>query len=590
MRKKTSSSKLKSKNKVRTILLMIANEEFLTSHKKSNMRINSYLPEELIKFNEQNYVIKFNQEESPISSKYSKKRASVVVRTAEIENNSISLGDDSNIQQRPLISQIRKVSIANKKLNSANGYGTNNANHGYVSNNGYISNNTNNCNLKVVNDIIKKNTLDESVLSFYSSNNPNNPYNPVNKIKTLKNKYNILTKKESDTKRIQKGFDSLQYFCSKYVKKIGYTCNFETNYDEELFEMLSYKDVTYDKKFIQAKNSSNKNSKSDINVNRNNIDKRESDIINEEYKDKKDSKDNLEEKIAKSTFFNQSKKQLNQILCKQEDSPSNKKVILQLNFNKDYNFEEANVSIDNSSCISSLNNNNTNRESSRDKLTKANSKEKYFDKIIFSLDLESLDRKESKEERDNLIDYKNYTNNNEQIDILNTSNNGSHVSNDLNINEMQSFHSNSNFSINPLELRENKNTNNNNTNYTSNIFNIKDMKEQYKSQNIDEIQLSARQFSSNISSVFGSNVINGEFTTNKGDSNISLPKLITEENIIQTLNSENGKINLSVDSIKIDDDDKKNDIDNCDEKYDFKSNITENSLVFGSEYNHKSSL
>jgi len=261
-----------------------------------------------------------------------------------------------------------------------------------------------------------------------------------------------------------------------------------------------------------------------------------------------------------------------------------------LNFNKDYNFEEANVSIDNSSCISSLNNNNTNRESSRDKLTKANSKEKYFDKIIFSLDLESLDRKESKEERDNLIDYKNYTNNNEQIDILNTSNNGSHVSNDLNINEMQSFHSNSNFSINPLELRENKNTNNNNTNYTSNIFNIKDMKEQYKSQNIDEIQLSARQFSSNISSVFGSNVINGEFTTNKGDSNISLPKLITEENIIQTLNSENGKINLSVDSIKIDDDDKKNDIDNCDEKYDFKSNITENSLVFGSEYNHKSSL
>ena len=166
MRKKTSSSKLKSKNKVRTILLMIANEEFLTSHKKSNMRINSYLPEELIKFNEQNYVIKFNQEESPISSKYSKKRASVVVRTAEIENNSISLGDDSNIQQRPLISQIRKVSIANKKLNSANGYGTNNANHGYVSNNGYISNNTNNCNLKVVNDIIKKNTLDEKRFYF----------------------------------------------------------------------------------------------------------------------------------------------------------------------------------------------------------------------------------------------------------------------------------------------------------------------------------------------------------------------------------------------------------------------------------------
>ena len=93
--KKYLEKKNELNNKVRTRFLIIANEEFKTM-KKSKMCINTMTPEELIKMYEQNYVIAFKTQESPVASKTSKKRCSVM-GSVGINDKSISMigGDDS---------------------------------------------------------------------------------------------------------------------------------------------------------------------------------------------------------------------------------------------------------------------------------------------------------------------------------------------------------------------------------------------------------------------------------------------------------------------------------------------------------------
>jgi len=166
-------------NKARTNLLIIANEEFKTM-KKSKMQINTMTPEELIKMYEQNYFIQFKQQESPVSSKTSKKRAAMIGQVSL--DKSISILEDGSVlmpQKRNVI-ELKKISVAERKLfkDSAN----------------HFRSSVGGSNLKILNESMASNYQ-----SLYQSNKFKRPF----RLSDTDNANKIFTKIEKETGQLR---------------------------------------------------------------------------------------------------------------------------------------------------------------------------------------------------------------------------------------------------------------------------------------------------------------------------------------------------------------------------------------------------
>jgi len=487
-------------NKARTNLLIIANEEFKTM-KKSKMQINTMTPEELIKMYEQNYFIQFKQQESPVSSKTSKKRAAMIGQVSL--DKSISILEDGSVlmpQKRNVI-ELKKISVAERKLfkDSAN----------------HFRSSVGGSNLKILNESMASNYQ-----SLYQSNKFKRPF----RLSDTDNANKIFTKIEKETKEIQDSFDKIQTFCSRFMKQVVLPKH-QTGmkYDEELFDMLSCKEVNYDKKLV----SPGKNIPDDHDKRRDGS---------------RDSKDKVD--LPKASLFQaqanykESKESYNiphipdpgdkndfklQLIDSQKKSKQPKP-------NVPKSLPKAPKSTNtNTITFESLNNNKINKL--RDGISpKAKNNNNLLSNKFTSV-VEEADA-EAKEGQEDIIYSKNdYTNNIEEIDIMNNSQSGSQISEGLKMDDMQTFNSQLSQQVNVEINKEGFCSQNSDILFDSNNgLQLHDLKRgissglQFDSNNASNpnMPIEALNRGSVASSMFGSNLldfgtINKDFGSNLSD-------------------------------------------------------------------------
>jgi len=397
---KSINKKNTKKNLIRTKLLIIANEEFKVI-RKSKMLLNSYSPEELIKIYEQNYRIEFKQQESPMKSLTSKKRA---FHIGAIIDKSVSFVDEASIcgQRRRSITDLKKISLAERKF----------GNQGLKQN-----------------SILEKRSssfLNESYASNYNSKANRFTTSIKNNIACEK----ILTTIETETKKIQTSFDYIQQFCAKIIKSADVQKKPTDNkFDENLFEMLDFKAVNYDKKMTTNKPviPFNKTAKPPTN------------IIKKNTNDTNTQKNKFD--IPKSIFFKPNDDMIdNNSLHHQDSSQKSGKVksATQSQRNNDESYPKKDGSETNSKeCLSALESTLMANSQKKQEIKKVCiKKNRRRSSLISEVD-------EGEGENDHIYsknDYNGYSNNIEEIDIMNNSSSQISVdqTNDLNYREFDS--------------------------------------------------------------------------------------------------------------------------------------------------------
>ena len=103
-------------NKIRTNLLIIADQEFRTHMRKSTFLINSCTCDEILKMFEQNYTIQFKEEISAgiVKSKKSKNKAALNDSNFKIDDH--IMGEKDPLKRKNGLTKMHKISVAKKKL------------------------------------------------------------------------------------------------------------------------------------------------------------------------------------------------------------------------------------------------------------------------------------------------------------------------------------------------------------------------------------------------------------------------------------------------------------------------------------------